>query len=177
MTAVQQEQHAKALGRLTPSPLPWWRRRALKGAAYAAPAALFVLAFFVVPLLLVGQMSASEWPLLAGSQGINFPDNYMGVADDRLFWPGVGFTLKYTVIVVVILLVLAMIMALIVQERRRGVGFFRTAYFLPAALGLASASLLFWAFYSPTIGPIDPILQRLGLIDDPSAGLARPTWP
>ncbi|NEE01815.1 sugar ABC transporter permease [Phytoactinopolyspora halotolerans] len=121
--------------------------------------------FFVVPLLLVGRMSASEWPLLQGDQGTNFPDNFDGMTDDRLFWPAVGFTLKYTVIVVAILLVLAMIMALIVQERRPGVTFFRTAYFLPVALGLASASLLFWGFFSPSIGPIDPILRDLGLID------------
>jgi multiple sugar transport system permease protein len=173
MTAVQQE-HATAPAPLAAAPRPWWRRRALKGMAYASPAAVFVLAFFVVPLLLVGQMSASDWPLLAGSRGINFPENYAGIADDRLFWPAVGFTLKYTAIVVVILLLLAMVMALIVQERRRGVGFFRTAYFLPVALGLASASLLFWGFYSPAIGPIDPILQRLGLIDEPIRWLGTP---
>ena len=35
------------------------------------------------------------------------------------------------------------------------------------ALGLATASLLFWGFYSPTIGPISPPLEKLGLIDDP----------
>ena len=38
---------------------------------------------------------------------------------------------------------------------------------LPVALGLASASLLFWGFYSPSIGPINPILQPLGLIHEP----------
>lgn len=154
---------------------PWWRSRALKGALYAAPAAAFVLAFFVVPLLLVGQMSASEWPLLRGNQGINLADNYAGMSSDRLFWPAVWFTLKYTGIVVVALLVLAMIMALLVQERRRGVGFFRTAYFLPVALGLASASLLFWGFYSPSIGPVNPILDRLGLIDEPIRWIGTPT--
>jgi multiple sugar transport system permease protein len=153
---------------------PWWRSRAAKGALYASPAALFVLAFFVIPLLLVGQMSASEWPLLRGNQGLNFPDNYADMTDDRLFWPAVGFTLKYTVIVVIALLALAMGMALLVQERRRGVGFFRTAYFLPVALGLASASLLFWGFYSPSIGPIDPILQALGVIDEPIRWIGTP---
>jgi multiple sugar transport system permease protein len=153
---------------------PWWRSRAAKGALYAAPAAGFVAAFFVLPLLQVGRMSASDWPLLQGYQGINAPDNYTGVSDDRLFWPAVGFTLKYTVIVVVVLLGLAMVMALLVQERRRGVGFFRTAYFLPVALGLASASLLFWGFYSPSIGPIDPILQGIGLTDEPIRWLGTP---
>jgi multiple sugar transport system permease protein len=153
---------------------PWWRSRAAKGALYASPAALFVLAFFVIPLLLVGQMSASEWPLLRGNQGLNFPDNYADMTDDRLFWPAVWFTLKYTVIVVIALLALAMGMALLVQERRRGVGFFRTAYFLPVALGLASASLLFWGFYSPSIGPIDPILEALGVIDEPIRWIGTP---
>lgn len=153
---------------------PWWRSRTLKGALYAAPAAGFVAVFFILPLLLVGQMSASDWPLLSGNQGVNAPDNYAGMTDDRLFWPAVGFTLKYTGIVVVVLLVLAMVMALIVQEPRRGVGFFRTAYFLPVALGLASASLLFWGFYSPSIGPIDPILQGLGLIDEPIRWFGTP---
>lgn len=154
---------------------PWWRSRAAKGALYASPAAAFVLAFFVAPLLLLGQMSASEWPLLQGNQGVNVPDNYTGMADDRLFWPAVGFTLKYTVIVVVALLVLAMAMALLVQQRRRGVGILRTAYFLPVALGLASASLLFWGFFSPSIGPLDPILQSFGLIDEPVRWIGTPT--
>lgn len=153
---------------------PWYRTRAAKGALYASPAAVFVLAFFVVPLLLVGQMSASDWPLLQGNQGTNFPDNYEGMADDRLFWPAVGFTLKYTVIVVAALMIFAMAMALLVQEKRPGVGLLRTAYFLPVALGLASASLLFWGFYSPSIGPIDPILQSLGLIDEPIRWIGTP---
>lgn len=173
MTVLRQD-HAAAPARPPVTARPWWRSRALKGAAYAAPAAVFVLAFFVLPLLLVGQMSASEWPLLQGGQGINLPDNYTGMVDDRLFWPAVGFTLRYTGIVVVVLLALAMILALIVQEPRRGVGFFRTAYFLPVALGLASASLLFWALYSPSIGPIDPILQRLGLVDERVRWLGTP---
>jgi multiple sugar transport system permease protein len=152
----------------------WWQSRAAKGALYTAPAAVFVLAFFVLPLLLVGKISASDWPLLRGDQGINLPENYTGMTDDRLFWPSVGFTVKYTVIVVVALLLLALMLALLVQERRRGVGFFRTAYFLPVALGLASASLLFWGFYSPSIGPIDPILQGLGITDEPIRWLGTP---
>ena len=149
--------------------------RKLAGAFYAAPVAVFVLVFFVAPLVLVGRMSASDWPLLAGDLGINMPDNYAGIADNPLFWPAVGFTLKYTGIVVVILIGLSLLLALIVADRRKGTGFFRTAYFLPTTLGLASASLLFFGFYSPAIGPLDPILQGLGLTDEPISWLGTPT--
>jgi multiple sugar transport system permease protein len=147
--------------------------RKLAGALYAAPVAVFVLVFFVAPLLLVGRMSASDWPLLAGDLGINLPDNYAGIADNPLFWPAVGFTLKYTGIVVVILIGLSLLLALIVADRRKGTGFFRTAYFLPTTLGLASASLLFFGFYSPAIGPLDPLLEILGL--GPVSWLGTPT--
>lgn len=148
--------------------------RKLAGAVYAAPVALFVLVFFVAPLLLVGRMSASDWPLLAGDLGINFPANYESIGDNPLFWPAVGFTLKYTGIVVVILVGLSLGLALLVSGTRKGTGFLRTAYFLPTTLGLASASLLFFGFYSPAIGPLDPILQGLGITDEPISWLGTP---
>ncbi|MER7786937.1 sugar ABC transporter permease [Streptomyces sp. NPDC097640] len=158
----------------TPGPR-WWRSRKLQGLGYAAPTAVFVAVFFVLPLLLVGQMSLSDWPLLAGDRGGNAPENYTDVTDSTLFWPAVRFTLLYTVVVTVVLLGLALLLALLVQESRPGAGFFRTVYFLPGALGLASASLLFWGLYSPTTGPLSRILERLGLTDEPVSFLGSPT--
>ncbi|MFI5798163.1 carbohydrate ABC transporter permease [Streptomyces sp. NPDC051677] len=154
---------------------PRWRSRKIQGLGYAAPTAVFVAVFFLLPLLLVGQMSLSDWPLLASDQGANAPENYTDIGDSPLFWPAVRFTLLYTVIVTVILLGLALLLALLVQESRPGAGFFRTVYFLPGALGLASASLLFWGLYSPTTGPLSRTLEKLGLVDDPVSFLGTPT--
>ena len=154
---------------------PRWRSRKIQGLGYAAPTALFVAVFFLLPLLLVGQMSLSDWPLLAGDKGGNAPENYTDITDSTLFWPAVRFTFLYTVIVTVVLLGLALLLALLVQESRPGAGFFRTVYFLPGALGLASASLLFWGLYSPTTGPLSSTLHKLGLVDDPVSYLGTPT--
>ena len=43
----------------------------------------------------------------------------------------------------------------------------RTVFLIPLAVGLAAASLLFWGFYSDSIGPVNPLLQDIGLIDEP----------
>ncbi|MFH9008519.1 carbohydrate ABC transporter permease [Streptomyces afghaniensis] len=161
-----------------PSPAaapPRWRSRTAKGLAYAAPTAVFVAVFFLLPLLLVGQMSLSDWPLLAGDRGLNAPENYTDINGSTLFWPAIRFTLLYTVIVTAVLLALALGLALLVQESRPGAGFFRTVYFLPSALGLASASLLFWGLYSPTTGPLSRLPAKLGLVDDPVSFLGTPT--
>jgi multiple sugar transport system permease protein len=153
----------------------WARGRRLLGAGYALPTLLFVGLFFVVPLLLVAQMSASNWPLLTGDRGINFPRNYASLTSSSLFWPAVAFTIQYTVIVTVLLIGLGLALALIVQESGRWVGMLRTVFLLPLAVGLASASLLFWGFYSPSIGPLNPLLESLGLIDDPIQFLGSST--
>ena len=78
-----------------------------------------------------------------------------------------GSPSKYTVIVTVLLIGLGLGLALLVQESGRWSGFLRTSFLLPAAIGLATASLLFWGFYSPTIGPVSPPLEKLGLINEP----------
>jgi multiple sugar transport system permease protein len=135
--------------------------------AYALPTALFVAVFFVWPLLLVGVMSASDWKLLSGDNGINFPQNYQSLTNNVLFWPAVEFTIRYTIIVTVLLIGLGLGLALLVQESSRWVGTLRTVFMLPLAVGLAASSLLFWGFYSENIGPLNPLLQRLGLIREP----------
>jgi multiple sugar transport system permease protein len=153
--------------RLTGRSSAWTRRRQLTGVAYALPTVVFVVVFFILPLLLVGQMSASDWKLLTGDKGINFPTNYGALNSSPLFWPAIEFTIRYTVIVTVLLIGLGLGLALIVQETSRWVGMLRTVFLLPLAVGLAAASLLFWGFYSDQIGPLNPLLQDAGLIDKP----------
>jgi multiple sugar transport system permease protein len=145
----------------------WARRRRLLGIVYALPTALLVGVFFVWPLLLVARMSASDWQLLRGDRGINLPRNYEALDANPLFWPALEFTIRYTVIVTVLLLGIGLLLALIVQQSGRWSAFLRTVFLLPLAVGLAAASLLFWGFYSPQIGPLNPLLQGLGLINEP----------
>ncbi|MCR3750493.1 carbohydrate ABC transporter permease [Lentzea californiensis] len=140
------------------------RRRALTGAAYAAPTAVMVGLFFLVPLGLVVWMSLHRWPLL-GKPTLNVPNNYAGVADNELVVSAAWFTLKYTAIMTVLLFVVAFGLALLVQHRRPGVGFLRAAFFLPMAVGFASASLLFLGLLSDEIGPVNDLLSWLGVVD------------
>ncbi|GAA1938511.1 carbohydrate ABC transporter permease [Agromyces allii] len=138
------------------------RRNALTGWLFALPTALFVLLLFGLPLALVLQMSASDWPLLGGNQGFNLPQNYVDAIDNRFFLDSVWFTLKYTVLTTVILLALSLGLAMLVQESTRWKGLLRTSFLVPSALGLASASLLFYVIYSPIAGPFAGLMKAWG---------------
>ena len=149
------------------------RGRALSGWLYAAPTALFVLALFVLPLVQVLRMSAADWPLLSGNQGVNLPANYDKAVSNRFFVDSVVFTVKYTVLATVLLTALGLGLALLVQESSRWKGLLRTAFLVPSALGLASASLLFYVLYSPLAGPLAPVMNHFGIsfLGSPNAAL------
>ena len=138
-------------------------RTAWLGWLYASPTAVFVAALFALPLVLVLKMSASRWPLLAGDRGVNFPDNYVKAVHNRFFTDSIVFTLKYTLLATVLLLTLGLGLALLVQESSRWRNLLRASFLIPSALGLASASLLFYVLYSPLAGPLAPVMEHLGL--------------
>ena len=103
-----------------------------RGWFYAAPLAAFVVLLFILPLLLVGQMSLSDWPLLGGNRGINAPANFVDAVQNRFFIDALIFTLQYTAIATVLLLGLGLGLALIVQESSRWKNLLRTAFLLPS---------------------------------------------
>jgi multiple sugar transport system permease protein len=148
-------------------------REALRGWLYAAPTAIFILLLFVLPLLTVFRMSASDWPLLAGDRGLNFPQNFSDAVKNRFFLDSVTFTLTYTVLATILLIVLGLGLALLVQESTRWKGLLRTAFLVPSALGLASASLLFYVLYSPIAGPFADLMNSWGIsfLGTPTAAL------
>ncbi len=164
--------------------IAWYRRRSTKGMLYALPVTVFVIVLFIIPLGMVVWMSFSDWTLIGGFRGPNFPDNFSspptetgiqyGVLNDPKLFKAIGFTLKYTAIVTVVLLGLALLIALLVQEASRWNSFLRTAILIPSALGLASASLLFYGIYTPAYGPINPILHFLNITQEQISFLGSP---
>ena len=138
---------------------------AKRGWLYAIPDWLFIIVLFFVPIVLLVVMACSRWGLMGGNRGINFPDNFIKVFSHPLLGHAVLFTLEYTVLVTAFLLALGLGLALIVQESTKWNNMLRTCFLLPSATGLASASLLFYAMYSPQVGPVTKILGFFGLMD------------
>jgi multiple sugar transport system permease protein len=136
------------------------RTRRRTGMLYALPMATIVAVLFVVPLALMIWMSFNHWPLI-GASAPNGVENYAALRDPLLL-RAIVFTLRYTVVTTVVLSLLAFGLAMLVQEARPGVGLFRTVFFLPAAVGLASASLLFYGLFNTASSPLNGIVRALG---------------
>ncbi len=136
--------------------------RQWQGLIYIAPAMALVTVFFVVPVLFTVWMSFHNWPLLGQPSWIGL-GNYIRMATDTRFLAALSFTAYYTIIVTIAIFALAFPLALFVERQRRGVGVYRTIFFLPVVVGLATASLLWVWLANVDAGLFTPILRALGV--------------
>ncbi|MQA12284.1 MAG: ABC transporter permease subunit [Pseudonocardiaceae bacterium] len=142
------------------------RGRRLTGLLLVAPAVLLVTVFFLIPLGSTVWISLHKWPLLGEPEWVGLA-NYEAIPGDRTFLQALLFTLLYTAIITPVLFAIGLGLALLVRRSQPGVGFFRTVWFMPYVVGLASASYLFLWLFNPRVGFANKILQQLGIIDQP----------
>lgn len=142
------------------------RQRPATGLLLVAPAVLLVTVFFLIPLGLTMWISLHKWPLLGKSQWVGLA-NYLAIPGDSTFLHALGFTVLYTVIITPVLFVIGLGLALLVRRERRGVGIFRTIWFMPWVVGFASAAYLFLWLFNPGLGFVNKILQDLRIVQQP----------
>lgn len=146
-------------------------RRQSTGFYFVLPAVLFTFALFIFPLLMTLWMSLHNWPLL-GTPSFLGVQNYVDLLQDKQFWQSLWFTTQYTLLVTPPIFILAFILAILVNLPLRGVGIFRTIYFLPVVIGLGTSSLLWVWLLNDRVGIINGVLVDLGLIKRPLVWLA-----
>jgi multiple sugar transport system permease protein len=148
--------------------------RQLTGLLFVLPCLIFIGVFFITPLIMTAWMSLHDWPLL-GSKAFIGLENYQNLLSDKQFWRSLWFTTQYTLLVTPCVFLLGFVLALIVQLPLRGIGFFRTVYFLPVVIGLGTSSLLWVWLLNDRVGLINKLLLDLGLIEKSVVWLGNKT--
>lgn len=143
------------------------QRRNLTGWVFLIPAAALIAWMNFYPMiqafflsLQTGRGTRLNWaePLWS---------NYARLFQDEIFGMTVQNTFIYLIVQVPIMLVLALILANLLNDRNlRFRGMWRTAIFLPCAVGLVSYSLVFRTMFAND-GLVNDALQGLGLIGEP----------
>lgn len=87
--------------------------------------------------------------------------NFQRLASDRVFWQTIGNTLLYIIGVVPILVILPLILAIVVNQKLKGIYWFRTAYYTPVVISMVVAGIAWKALYTNN-GIINQFLQQLG---------------
>jgi multiple sugar transport system permease protein len=140
------------------------RREAQIGLMFALPSFLLFLAFRFGPALAGVGLSLFDYDI-SGSLEWEGLANFKRMINDPTFWTSLRVTLLYSVFAVPLSLGLSLIMALSVRRKFKGVGFFRSVFFLPVITSLVLAGTVFvWVF--STGGPVSSLMGSLGFSTD-----------
>ena len=101
------------------------------GILYILPWILGILLLKLFPFGLSLFLSFTSYDLMSPPQFIGI-SNYVEMFKDELFIKALVNTLKYVIITVPLKLAFALFVASLLNFKINGVGFFRTAYYLPS---------------------------------------------
>ena len=111
--------------------------------------------FFIVPLLMGMKNSFTDWSGTSPDYNFIGIENYIGIFGDERFRNALWFNFKYTFLLTAATMVISLALALILNQKIKARGLFRSIYFLPAVLSLVTVGLI-WneLFYRmiPAIG-------------------------
>jgi raffinose/stachyose/melibiose transport system permease protein len=121
--------------------------------------------FVYLPLVQNLQFSTLKWDIYSGSTEYVGLGNYRKLLDDPVFWSSFGNNVLYAVLSIVFQVFGALVLAAMIEsvrgERwRRGL---RAVYFIPSAISMTVAGLLFYFIYEPNLGPLNHVLEAAGL--------------
>ncbi|BFH15035.1 sugar ABC transporter permease [Paenibacillus melissococcoides] len=132
------------------------------------------LAFTLGPLVFSLVISFYEWPIVGEKTFVGIANYVEMFRGDPLFWTSLGVTLKFAALFVPLNIGVALLLAILLNQRVRGSGFFRSAFYLPSVIsGVALAMIWSWVF-DGEYGILNYLLSIFG-IEGPN-WLNDPTW-
>jgi multiple sugar transport system permease protein len=149
-------------------------RREWTAYLFHAPGLILFAIFTVYALFTSFVLSFHEWDLIGERRFVGL-DNYRELLQDESFHESIGHTAYFVVGTVVPSTILGLGLALLLNSQIRGLGLFRTAYYLPTITPLVIASLLWLWIYHANYGLANYYLQAFGVIDQPVVWLGTRT--
>ncbi len=128
-----------------------------------APSLLFLAAFTYWPIL--RSTGYGFFDVQLGSTEIFFVgwENYQRLWHDALFWQSLRNTVVYMVITVPASITLALLLAVALDRGLRGTALYRSTFFYPVMIPSVAAGMVWVFLYAPGYGPVNGLMQWLGL--------------
>lgn len=106
-------------------------------------------------------MSFTSWDIVRKAEWIGI-SNYRTLIEDDLVWKAMSNTLIFLVITIPAKIILGFLLAVLLNQKLRGIQFFRLTYFFPTACSVVAIALV-WGYMYGADGFLNQMLQGLGL--------------
>ncbi len=124
---------------------------------------IFYLTIRIYPTFSAFYISFTDWDIISFEKRFIGLENYQRIINDPIFWKTLGNTFKYVIFGLPINLILSFIIAYNLNKLKRGLGFYRTLYFIPYMTSLVAVSWVWRWMYQPLpLGFFNNLLSFFG---------------
>lgn len=134
------------------------RREAVAGFAFAAPWIIGFLTLTAGPMLYSIWLSFHRWNMLQPAQYVG-TFNYAYAMHDPRFWTALRNTAAYALVGVPLGQVVALGLAVLLNQRVRGQGVFRTVFYLPSVIAGVATAMVWTLLLHPNVGAVNLALR------------------
>jgi alpha-1,4-digalacturonate transport system permease protein len=128
---------------------------------FLAPNLVIFAVFIIVPALMGLRMSFFEQGFMGDPKFVGL-GNFAKIAADPMFWQTLAGTFAYAAIVVPLIVLCALGLALLLSKEGRGMGFFRSVFYLPSTLSLIIVGIAWRWILGYDLGIANYVLKLLG---------------
>ena len=131
---------------------------------FLLPALLLLLFTVFIPAIQAFSLSFTQYDydITQAPQWVGL-DNFQRLLKDPVFWLTLTNTILYLVGVVPLLVILPLLLAILVNNKLKGISWFRLAFYVPVVISVVVAGIAWKALYSSN-GLFNQILEKIGLV-------------
>jgi multiple sugar transport system permease protein len=135
----------------------------IAGYAFISPFIIGFLAFTIIPMAISLYLSFTNYDLFSTPKWIGL-DNYIEMfTGDEKFWHSLQVTFTYVLAGVPLRLAFALCVAMLLNRASKGVGIYRTLFYLPSIIGGSVAVAIMWRNIFGNDGTINALLFFMGI--------------
>ena len=151
---------------------PVERRNLRNGLLFISPWLVGFAIFTAYPIAASLYYSMCRYRVLSPPEFVGLA-NYAKLAHDEYFWKALGNTV-FMLIEVPLGVIFGLGIALLLNQKLKGMAFFRTVFYLPAVVPVVASAMVWLWVLNPQYGLLNDFLGKLGLPALP--WLASPAW-
>lgn len=130
---------------------------------FAAPLLLGILTFYLIPMLQNAFYSFTQWGQFGGYSFTGIA-NYKKLLADPTVLVALKNTVTYAIFTVPIGVAISIIIAVLLNNKIKGVSFYRVIYFLPAVTMTSAVAMIWKWMFNSEYGIINQLLSKIGIV-------------
>jgi multiple sugar transport system permease protein len=135
----------------------------LRAYLFVLPWLIMLVGLTAYPTLGAFYYAMTRYTIVKPPQWVGFENYTRMFTNDPLFWASVWNTLYYTAISVPLSLLVGLLLAILLNQNTRGVGVYRTLFYLPALVPTVAAGLIWALLLAPRGGLVNQLLGVVGI--------------